>query len=60
MWLTSRESYSYPPEVCYYMSSMGLAEGNIGWLEDTGVADLTGKLFLSPRGLLLCEQHGAG
>ena len=47
MWLNSRESSSYPLEVCYSVNSIGLAELNIDWLEDTGVADLTGKLFLS-------------
>ena len=37
-----------PLEVCYSVNSVRLAELNIGWLEDTGVAQLTQKAFLIP------------
>ena len=49
-----------PLEVCYAVRWMGLAELKVGWPKGTGVAELAGNDFQSPRGLLRCELDGAG
>ena len=60
VWLNSRASISNTLELCYAVVKMGLAELNAGWLKGTGVVELTGKHFQSPRVLLCCGQDGAG
>ena len=47
-------------KLCYSVNWMGLAELNVCWLKGTGVAELAGKHFESPRALLLCVLDGAG
>ena len=60
MWLKSRENIFNPLELSYSVYWMGLAELNVGWLKGTGVAELAGKHFESPRALLLCVLDEAG